>query len=197
MPNSKTNPKDINYSDPADIAAAAEAAIAAAIADVDMDAEAECKYRFAAQFVPNKLGGEAGRWLPMLITYDEDGEESNRETSYAFMPPEESKAIAACSAIWPDVVLPEGERVRATLEAALTRFLGSIGKRVAHEKQITRALVISKRDGVDINEALKMVEEADTNAIAEDAKASEKAAANKSKSKPDPAAEKCEDIFTD
>ena len=196
MPNSNTNPEAIDYTNPKAMSAAAEEAIKAAIADVDMDAEADCRYRFDTQFVPNKAGGTAGRYMPALITYGDDGTE-HREVSYNFSKKTHSEAMGCCAGLWPHVVLPEGERIRDALEAELTRFLGKVSERVVEEKQKTRALVISERDGVDFNEALTMVKDADADAIAKDAKASEKAAANKSKSKPDPAAEKCEDIFTD
>ncbi len=195
MPNSK-NRDDIDYSNPKAVANAAETAIAALLADVDMTEEADCRYRFDAQFVPNKPGGTAGRYMPALITYRDDGTEQ-RDVSYAYSKSKRSEAIGCCAALWPHVVLPEGERIRETLEAELTRFLGKVSARVAREKQKTRALVISERDGVDFNEALKMVEEADVAAIADEEQASTDAAAAAAKSKPDPAAEKCEDIFAD
>ena len=161
MPISDNNTENIDYSNPASVAAAAEAAITAAIADVDMaegDGGPSC--RFSAQFIPNKPGGTNGRYLSKLV--HPDGRE---EVNFGGSKDTESKAIAACSALWPDVVLPEGARVQGALQAALTRFLGSIRSKVAHEKQVTRALVISKRDGVDINEALKMVQEHDAAAV--------------------------------
>lgn len=195
MPNS-INQEAIDYTNPKAVAQAAEAALADLIADVDMTEEAEGQYRFDAQFVPNKDGGSAGRFLPVLVTIREDGTE-HRDVSFAYSKDKRSAAIACCAALWPHVVLPEGERIRKALEAELDRFLGKVSARVAREKQKTRALVISERDGVDFNEALKMVEEADAAAIAEEEKVSTDAAAAAAKSKPDPAAEKCEDIFAD
>ena len=195
MPNS-TNQEAIDYTNPKAVAAAAEAAIADLVAGVDMTEEADCLYRFDAQFVPNKPGGTAGRYMPVLVTYGDDGTE-HRDVSFAYSKGKRSEALGCCAAIWPHVVLPEGERIRDALEAELTRFLGKVSKSVAHEKQKTRALVISERDGVDFNEALKMVQDADAAAIAEEEQVSTDAAAAAAKSKPDPAAEKCEDIFAD
>ena len=98
MPNSK-NRDDIDYSNPKAVANAAETAIAALLADVDMTEEADCRYRFDAQFVPNKPGGTAGRYMPALITYRDDGTEQ-RDVSYAYSKSKRSEAIGCCAALW-------------------------------------------------------------------------------------------------
>ena len=101
MPNS-INQEAIDYTNPKAVAAAAEAAIADLVADVDMTEEADCRYRFDAQFVPNKPGGTAGRYMPVLITYGDDGTE-HRDVSFAY-----SKGKQARQS---DAVQPSGRKL--------------------------------------------------------------------------------------
>ena len=128
--------------------------------------EANSRFRFDVDFFPNKPGGKAGRYVPVLVESLElaGGEIRELRTSH---PERGSKqkheeALAMCPRIWPDVRIPEAERIEGAIVDAMATFLGTVKKVVRIEHQVTRAHdLCDAESGLTFADALEQIKTLD------------------------------------
>jgi hypothetical protein len=156
-----------------DIVAALEVEVKQAIQaiyDEHLDASevVESNLTIRAKFTPNKEGGEHGKWEPELVEtlILQDGTERPFRTAYGIRSfSSEAKAIAAGYSHWPQVRLPESERIQKAIAAATASFLGKVQKGVIAARQMTRAYAMCDAEGIDVNDALTRIRELDNEAV--------------------------------
>ena len=155
------NITDIVAAAEAEVTKAVDAILAGCLPVVDTDSPLSFG---EPVFVPSKIAGDAGRYLAVML---ETVEMRNGETR-TFKTIDEgrsfskaSDARAACPSIWPDVRIPEGQRIESGVRRALAAFLGATRRIVKAERQITRAFELVDTDGVGINEALELIQSTD------------------------------------
>ena len=152
--------ENINTIEQAD--AAADAIVEEILTDIPDDST-EGSGTFSTEFWPNKVGGSEPNGRYTLVYTDEDGNRSEYRAR-TFNTADAAREYAPLA--FPDVILPEGVRIRDELENALAAFLVSVKAKVRAQKRKTRAWVFVKRDGVTFKEALSFVEEEDAKAAA-------------------------------
>ena len=157
-----------------DIVGAIEASIKEAVdgaydAHLDRSDVVDSNVTFDVDFFPNKEGGTAGRYVPVKVTVLElaGGQEFiSRESSKSQSFDSHAKALSACYASWPEVRLPESERIEKAISKAIASFLGSVRKGVMEARQVTRAYALcDAEDGLSVNDALERVRETDKAAV--------------------------------
>tara|TARA_R100001594_G_scaffold2498_1_gene9945 strand:- start:17780 stop:18388 length:609 start_codon:yes stop_codon:yes gene_type:complete len=141
-----------------------------AIYDEHLDAGevADSGLTIRVKYTPNKEGGEHGKYEPYLVETLtlQDGTEREFITHYGIRSfSSEARAIAAGYSHWPQVRLPESERIRKAIADATATFLGKVQKGVIAARQMTRAYAMCDAEGIDVNDALARIRELDKEVV--------------------------------
>ena len=157
-----------------DIVGALEVSIKEAVdgaydAHLDRSDVVDSNVTFDVDFNPNKEGGTAGRYVPVKVTVLElaNGEEFiSRESSKTQSFDSHAKALSDCYASWPEVRLPESERIEKAISKAIATFLGKVREDVMEARQVTRAYALCDAEGgLTVNGALERIKAMDKAAV--------------------------------
>jgi len=152
-----------------DIIAAVEEVVHSAIQGIydehlDPSEEVESDLSIRVKFTPNKKGGELGKYEPYLVEKLtlKDGTVREFPTPYGLNSfPSEAKALSAGYAHWPQVRLPESQRIEDAIASATAAFLGQVKRGVIRARQMTRAYELCDSEGLSVNNAMERIKELD------------------------------------